>query len=288
MFGMKYRNLLRLSIGTLLLIAIVQGIGVGIAYNSLRERTEKTLNECFKKAFNRVVDDQINNLPYPDGTVTHFLYYPVDSTHTYEIEDNAFYISQQSSSILQDYYGLPEISLDSLKLRLEKELWYDGVGGHIAIQKIETTTGKLLQEALAAEDKVWSVLGVTSCQAWLYESKGIAVQARLDLSFTEGPVGAWILFSLLTLSLSAWAVGALYVSIRRLRAQEKSLESQRQNFYQQAKEVEKPMVRMAADIDAKEWMKLPEVAGILLASVEDSLTRAKQEHAHLQQRHLLS
>ena len=285
---MKYKSLLRLSIGTLLLIAIVQGVGVGIAYDSLRKEIKLSLDESFKKAFEGVVDGQVNNLPYPDGTVTHFLYYPVDSTHTVVLDNKSFYLSQQSSAILQDYYGLPEISLDSLKLRLEKELRYDGVEGHIAIQKVEMTTGKILQEVSTAEDKGWSVLGVTSCQAWLHEPKGIAVQARLDLLFTEGPVGAWVLFCLLTLLLSAWVIGVLYASIRRLRAQEISLEGQRQNFYQQAKEVEKPVEWMAAGINAKKWMKLSEVAGLLLASVEDSLTRAKQEHALFQQRRLLS
>lgn len=285
---MKQKRILWFSIGILLLIGVVQWLGMTYAYNSLREKLEVSLNQSFKKAFGRVVDDQINNLPYPDGTATHLLYYPIDSTHVYEMEDYAFHITQQSSAVLQDYYDQPEVSLDSLRQRLEKELEADGVGGHVAVQKVNVTTGQILQEVPAADDRGWTVLGVTSCRAWLHEARSIAVQARLEVPFPEGQVGAWALFCLLTLLLSAFVIGALYASARRLQVQNASLEDQRQDFYRQAKEMEQPVERMGTAIGTAAWQELAGTGRQLLSAVEGALTRAKQAHARLKKQRVWS
>ena len=285
---MKVKIAVWLSVCVLLLIMAVQYACMRYAYDALKEKTLVTLDGSFKKAFGRVVDDQINNLPYPDGTVTHYLYYPIDSTHTYEMEDYSFYISQQSSAILQDYYHLPEISLDSLRQRLEKELRFDGVRGRVTIQKVEVPTGELLQESSMPGDKRCSMLNVTSCRAWLHEANGIAVQARLDLPFSGDLVGAWLLFSLLTSLLSVWVIGILFVNARRLLAQKTSLDSQRQDFYRQAEEMERPLRRIAAGINGVAWKELSETVRQLQGNVEGSLTRAKQEYAQLKKKRVLS
>ena len=238
---MKYKNWLGLSIGTLLLIAIVQGIGVWIAYDSLRERTEKALNECFKKAFNRVVDDQINNLPYPDGTITHFLYYPVDTTSTTdygeEMENVNFYLAQQSSAVLQDYYNQSEVSLDSLRLKLEKELHHNGVEGIISIQKLNVNTGDIVQESLGSDKIFLSIFSIVSSKAYLYEAKGVAVRAKVDFPLINRPVITWVLFCLFTLLLASGVIGSLFANISQLQIQKAFVNSQRQKYYEQAQEI---------------------------------------------------
>ena len=144
---MKVRNIIRLSVCTLLLVILFQAAGAGYAYHALKEKTDVALKAAFRKAFDFLVDEQVNALPYPDGTVTHLIYTPTDSIYLQNEELYSFYTSQQTSAILQDAYSQPELSLDALRLELEKELHYDGVEGEITIRKFDTHTGETLQRS---------------------------------------------------------------------------------------------------------------------------------------------
>ena len=58
----------------------------------------KTLKTAFRKAFDLTVDEQLNALPFPDGTVTHTLL--ADPAYLQDEEFYSFYTSQQTSAIL--------------------------------------------------------------------------------------------------------------------------------------------------------------------------------------------
>ena len=63
---MKLRSLYILSIVGLLLVIVVQIGGMMYAYDNTKKEAERALNECFRLAFIETVDNEINNLPFPD------------------------------------------------------------------------------------------------------------------------------------------------------------------------------------------------------------------------------
>ena len=71
---MKTKTIILLSVCAL--VVLFQGIGAGYAYHSLKEKAGVALKAAFRKAFDTLVDEQVNALPYPDGTVTHLIYTP--------------------------------------------------------------------------------------------------------------------------------------------------------------------------------------------------------------------
>lgn len=75
---MKLRSLYILSIVGLLLVIVVQIGGMMYAYDNTKKEAERALNECFRLAFIETVDNEINNLPFPDMTIPFYsyLFYP--------------------------------------------------------------------------------------------------------------------------------------------------------------------------------------------------------------------
>ena len=124
---MKIKSITWFSVCTFMLIMGVQYACIRYALHSLKEETDITLNESFKSAFGQTVNEQLNKLPYADRTLTHIGYAYIDSLgknsfDRFSIIQKQFIIDQQTSTILQDRYGMPEISMDSLLNNLEKEL----------------------------------------------------------------------------------------------------------------------------------------------------------------------
>ena len=234
---MKVRNIIRLSVCTLLLIILFQAAGAGYAYHALKEKTDVALKAAFRKAFDFLVDEQVNALPYPDGTVTHLIYTPTDSIYLQNEELYSFYTSQQTSAILQDAYSQPELSLDALRLELEKELRYDGVEGEITIRKFDTHTGETLQRSPNVPERHAPGLYATSEKAYLHEAKGIAVEAYLHQPFYRGYMGRMLLFYAATLGLALAVIIPFILRTRKLQKEQTTINEQRQEFYRQAKEM---------------------------------------------------
>ena len=235
------------------LVVLFQGIGAGYAYHSLKEKAGVALKAAFRKAFDTLVDEQVNALPYPDGTVTHLIYTPADSLYRQDEELFSFYTSQQTSTILQDAYGQPEMSLDSLRRRLESELRYDGVEGEVSIRKFDVRTGETLQCVPDASEGHAPGIYVISERASLHEAKGIAVEARLCQPFYKGYMGRMLLFYAVTLLLALAVIIPFVVRMRRLQREQAAIDGQRREFYGQAKEMEMPVRRMKDDLDAARW-----------------------------------
>jgi len=83
---MKLRSLYILSIVGLLLVIVVQIGGMMYAYDNTKKEAERALNECFRLAFIETVDNEINNLPFPDMTIPFYLYLSKDSIRSFEDE----------------------------------------------------------------------------------------------------------------------------------------------------------------------------------------------------------
>lgn len=81
---MKLRSLYILSIVGLLLVIVVQIGGMMYAYDSTKKEAERALNECFRLAFIETVDNEINNLPFPDMTIPFYSYLSKDSIRSFE------------------------------------------------------------------------------------------------------------------------------------------------------------------------------------------------------------
>lgn len=83
---MKLRSLYILSIVGLLLVIVVQIGGMMYAYDNTKKEAERALNECFRLAFIETVDNEINNLSFPDMTIPFYLYLSKDSIRSFEDE----------------------------------------------------------------------------------------------------------------------------------------------------------------------------------------------------------
>lgn len=112
---MKLRSLYILSIVGLLLVIVVQIGGMMYAYDNTKKEAERALNECFRLAFIETVDNEINNLPFPDMTIPFYLYLSKDSIRSFE--DEMFLNYQQAASFLEDVYHVA-IPLDVMALSL--------------------------------------------------------------------------------------------------------------------------------------------------------------------------
>ena len=257
------------------LIVVFQGAGAWYAYRSLEKKTGIALKASFRKAFDLMVDEQLNALPFPDGTVTHTLL--ADPAYLQDEEFYSFYTSQQTSAILQDAYGCPEISLDSLRLKLENELRYDGVEGEVSIRKFNVHTGETLQRSPNQPERQMLGLQAMSERAYLHEARGIAVEAQLCLPFYRGYMGRMLLFYVATLGLALAVIIPLVVRTRKLQKEQAAIDGQRQEFYRQAKEMEAPVRQLKADLGAARWVQARETARKMLDATEATLTHAKQK-----------
>lgn len=279
---MKVKHITCLSVCALLLLTFFQTMGMTYAYRSQMRKTEKTLASCFKESFCQAVDKQINSLPYPDWTVTHVTYIPY--ALKLEDEDKFLYIHQQTSAVLQDWYGLPETSIDSLRSILQQTLSQEQVKGSVYVRKLDTRTGKILETSPAEAEIPTSGIGIlTSPHAFLHEQKGIAVEAILDVHYFDRlsnlifPGGTFLLATLLTV--------AIILRIYLLRHLQNDITRQCEDYYQLAEQMEQPVRLLEADLQAKRWTEAGTTGREMLADTEAVLTRAKQKNAIRNSRH---
>lgn len=276
---MNVKHILGLSFCTLLLIILFQQAGVWFAYHTQMQKTEAVLASSFKETFILVTDAQVNRLPYAEGTLTHMVYAP-DSLRLND-EDRQFYYAEQTSVVLQDGYGLPETSLDSIRLTLGRILENERVEGSIYIRKLDAATGQTLQTSpagIALPDQ--EGIGVlTSPRAFLHQGKGIAVEAIVDQQYFDHPSN--LLFPGLTFLIAVLLTGTIALRMRLLQNLRHDVERQCEDFYRLAEQMAKPVRKMETDLHASCWAEAREQGQQVLADTEATLTRAKQEHARL-------
>ena len=57
-----------------------------MSYDNTKKEAERALNECFRLAFIETVDNEINNLPFPDMTIPFTRIYPKTVSGSFEDE----------------------------------------------------------------------------------------------------------------------------------------------------------------------------------------------------------
>lgn len=279
---MKVRYIIGLSVCALLLLTFFQAMGITYAYHSQMRKTGETLASCFKESFCQAVDRQINSLPYPDWTITHVTYIPY--ALKLEDEDKFLYIHQQTSAVLQDWYRLPETSIDSLRSILQQILLQEEVKGSVCVRKLDTRTGKILATSPAEADISASGIGIlTSPRAFLHEQNGIAVEAVLDTHYFDRLSN--LLFPGVTFLLAILLTVAIVLRIYLLRHLQHDITRQCEDYYRLAEQMEQPVRQLEADLHAKRWAEAGTTGREMLADTEAVLTRAKQENAVRNSRH---
>lgn len=276
---MNVKHILGLSFCTLLLIILFQQAGVWFAYHSQMQKAEAVLASSFKETIILVTDAQVNRLPYAEGTLTHMVYAP-DSLHLND-EDRQFYYAEQTSMVLQDGYGLPETSLDSIRLTLGRILENEGVEGRVYICKVDAATGQILQTSpagIALPDQ--EGIGVlTSPRAFLHQGKGIAVEAVVDQQYFDHLSN--LLFPGLTFLIAVLLIGTIALRMHLLQHLRRDVERQCEDFYRLAEQMAKPVRKMEACLHKVCWAEARQQGQLVLADTEATLTRAKQENARL-------
>lgn len=276
---MNVKHILGLSFCTLLLIILFQQAGVWFAYHSQMQKAEAVLAASFKETFILVTDAQVNRLPYAEGTLTHMVYAP-DSLHLND-EDRQFYYAEQTSTILQDGYGLPETSLDSIRLTLGRILENERVEGNIYIRKLDAATGQTLQTSPAGitlpDQEGIGIL--TSPRAFLHQGKGIAVEAIVDQQYLAHPSN--LLFPGLTFLIAVLLTGTIALRMHLLQNLRHDVERQCEDFYHLAEQMAQPVRKMEACLHEACWAEARQQGQQILEDTEATLTRAKQENARL-------
>lgn len=276
---MNVKHILGLSFCTLLLIILFQQAGVWFAYHSQMQKAEAVLAASFKETFILVTDAQVNRLPYAEGTLTHMVYAP-DSLHLND-EDRQFYYAEQTSTILQDGYGLPETSLDSIRLTLGRILENERVEGNIYIRKLDAATGQTLQTSPAGitlpDQEGIGIL--TSPRAFLHQGKGIAVEAIVDQQYLAHPSN--LLFPGLTFLIAVLLTGTIALRMHLLQNLRHDVECQCEDFYHLAEQMAQPVRKMKACLHEACWAEARQQGQQILEDTEATLTRAKQENARL-------
>ena len=276
---MKARYITVLSVGTLVLLLAFQMVGVWYSYQSLMRKSAATLSSCFKATFSQVVDAPLNHLPYPDYTITHLTYVPYISHMN--AEDKYLYISQQTSAVLQDYYHLPETSIDTLRLALSDALRREGIEGSVYIRKWDAHSGHQLATSPAAVDlPARNAIGVlVSPSACLHEPRGITVEAVVDLHYWRNVKHLLFLAGIFFTSVALLL--AFVVRIRLLLRLEQSIDRQRTDFFRQAEDMAVPLHGLEADLHAARWQAAGNAGQLLFQETEATLTRAKEENKRL-------
>lgn len=276
---MNVKHILGLSFCTLLLIILFQQAGVWFAYHSQMQKAEAVLAASFKETFILVTDAQVNRLPYAEGTLTHMVYAP-DSLHLSD-EDRQFYYAEQTSTILQDGYGLPETSLDSIRLTLGCMLENERVEGNIYIRKLDAATGQTLQTSPAGitlpDQEGIGIL--TSPRAFLHQGNGIAVEAIVDQQYLAHPSN--LLFPGLTFLIAVLLTGTIALRMHLLQNLRHDVERQCEDFYHLAEQMAQPVRKMEACLHEACWAEARQQGQQILEDTEATLTRAKQENARL-------
>ena len=170
---MKARSVIHISIIGLLFIVLIQLGGMIYAYKAQMKVAEQSLNKYFWMAFTETVDDMVNNLPYPDGTVVSVIYFP----HRLGLNQNEFSQvgAQQTAQTLRKVYKQKEFPLAKLDSVLQSKLEHAYIKGNVTVERFNTDTGEILESTHS--DIHANSTAITSEKAFIYKEKGEAVRA---------------------------------------------------------------------------------------------------------------
>lgn len=268
---MKLRSLYILSIVGLLLVIVVQIGGMMYAYDNTKKEAERALNECFRLAFIETVDNEINNLPFPDMTIPFYSYLSKDSIRSFE--DEMFLNYQQAASFLEDVYHVA-IPLDVMARLVEKKLKWKNIDRTVNIRPATDRSKRSVYVRFKS---------VLSEKAWLNEKKGEAIEAVMFSPFI--PLVKDIVFLFLpTLLLVVFLVYSWTRQMDSILKQGNDIEKQRSAFYVLAEKMRLPIGEVRSQISESRWADIEASGQHLLDMTEHTLTGAKQSERQRQVR----
>lgn len=268
---MKLRSLYILSIVGLLLVIVVQIGGMMYAYDNTKKEAERALNECFRLAFIETVDNEINNLPFPDMTIPFYSYLSKDSIRSFE--DEMFLNYQQAASFLEDVYHVA-IPLDVMARLVEKKLKWKNIDRTVNIRPATDRSKRSVYVRFKS---------VLSEKAWLNEKKGEAIEAVMFSPFI--PLVKDIVFLFLpTLLLVVFLVYSWAMQMDSILKQGNDIEKQRSAFYVLAEKMRLPIGEVRSQISESRWADIEASGQHLLDMTEHTLTGAKQSERQRQVR----
>ena len=258
---MKLRSLYILSIVGLLLVIVVQIGGMMYAYDNTKKEAERALNECFRLAFIETVDNEINNLPFPDMTIPFYSYLSKDSIRSFE--DEMFLNYQQAASFLEDVYHVA-IPLDVMARLVEKKLKWKNIDRTVNIRPATDRSKRSVYVRFKS---------VLSEKAWLNEKKGEAIEAVMFSPFI--PLVKDIVFLFLpTLLLVVFLVYSWARQMDSILKQGNDIEKQRSAFYVLAEKMRLPIGEVRSQISESRWADIEASGQHLLDMTEHTLTGA--------------
>lgn len=261
---MKLRSLYILSIVGLFLVVVIQLGGMMYAYDSYKKEAKRTLDECFRQAFIETVDNQINNLPFPDYTIPFYSYIPKDENRP--MDNEVFLGYQQAASFLQDVYQVT-IPLDEMERTLEKKLKWKNIDRTVWIDAAED------HSQYSAYRRFKTVVSDT---AWLNEKKGEAIEAAIIAPFLPLVKDVFFLF-LPTLLLTAFLIYSWAQQMKYIISQRRGIEEQRSAFYTLAEKMRQPIGEVRSRIPEQRWEEIETSGKHILDMTEETLSAAKEE-----------
>ena len=261
---MKLRSLYILSIVGLFLVVVIQLGGMMYAYDSYKKEAKRTLDECFRQAFIETVDNQINNLPFPDYTIPFYSYIPKDENRP--MDNEVFLGYQQAASFLQDVYQVT-IPLDEMERTLEKKLKWKNIDRTVWIDAAED------HSQYSAYRRFKTVVSDT---AWLNEKKGEAIEAAIIAPFLPLVKDIFFLF-LPTLLLTAFLIYSWAQQMKYIISQRRGIEEQRSAFYTLAEKMRQPIGEVRSRIRGQRREEIETSGKHILDMTEETLSAAKEE-----------
>lgn len=269
---MKARSVIHISIIGLLFIVLIQLGGMIYAYKAQMKVAEQSLNKCFWMAFTETVDDMVNNLPYPDGTVVNVIYFP----HRLGLNQNEFSQvgAQQTAQTLQKVYKQKEFPLAKLDSVLQSKLEHAYIKGNVTVERFNTDTGEILESTHS--DIHANSTAITSEKAFIYKEEGEAVRAIVIFPFGDVMRNVLFLFAITFLLLGV-VVYALVLQIKSLIGQQHNLRKQQQDFYTLAEQMRIPVSEIVSEMPNETWEVIEKKSTVLLGMTEKTLSNAKAE-----------
>lgn len=268
---MKLRLLYTLSIVGIFLVVLIQIGGMFYAYENNKKEAKRILDECFQRAFIETVDNQINNLPLPENSIPFCSYISKDKKVSYGEE--AFLAYQQAASLLQDGYGVT-VPLEEMERVLEKKLKWSHIDRKVWIDSVKDRSNYSLYKRFKS---------VVSEPAWLYESKGEAIEAVIISPFL--PLAKDILFLFLpTLLLTVFLIYSWTQQMKYILKQRRGIEEQRTAFYGLTERMHLPIETVRKQIPRQQWKEIESSGKQILDMTEQTLAVAKVEEQRKQVR----
>lgn len=255
------------------LTLLLQVGGLYYAYRSNLQTMKLTVEKNFRMAFHETTDNQVNQLPYPNGTTIGYMHYL--QTPNLTRDERNLRMNEELASILRSEYNR-EIPIAELATVLKKKLKQHHIESELVINRISTKTRQILD---STDPKFNRKIGVLISEPiFINRERDEAVQAIIVSPYLLVLKNVALLY-LFTLVLMSIVIGCIASQIKLIIRQQHDTENQQTSFSALARKMKLPVTEIQEKIQQEDWPEIEEKSGVLLSMTEETLTQAK-EAAH--------